>query len=499
MKKNLEKGGIISVIALLALGILIFLSAYFLSFVLSESKISRSQEAATKTYYLAEAGINEAIWKLKNDDTITDGDDPWEICFVSSTEACDCNYWTDTFIKNTDFLLPNSTTVVSIENSECARGEIIATSTLTLPNGKTAQRIVKTTVFKSLASPTKGSAVFSGGTSEDITIDSSKIKIFGNLFSNNNLIIRYQSQVDVYDNLDTEEEEGKVLVVNNLNLKNSTVSSTAMCAKNICNTTSTCVCTDTEKFQTCEENSCPPRPISVPIVDFDSFASTSFKTRAQTAQDAGLCQNLCNGAPCYCDGVPCSGNNKCVLDSNEFEDLLWAAGEGGTLILNSTSLPGIVYVEGPIEIRGGRHLIVNGALVADDTINIGEGYKWTKGGQTDEGFSQITINRPTATTTSGLLTKRKINFGQYSSFTTTTIIGAIYANDEIRLTSLPKSFTLRGGIIGRKLSFNSVWHWFNFILDNEIMLYGLGYKINNQTIEPLYSPIITIEHWEESY
>lgn len=495
---QIKQKGTVLVIAFLIMGVLMILGIYFLSFALTESRIAKSQTVGTQTYYLAEAGINEALWKLKYDETEEDGDVPWATCFVTSTASCgNCTSWSATFTRNTNLLVPNSTTTVTIQNSECARGRITATSTIALPGGRSAQRVVETTVFKSLASPTDGAAIFSGGSSENIDIDFSKIKAYGDLFSNHNLNIKWWSTVEVYDNATTVEAEGRILAVGNYNKSaGSTVSSTAICAKNICQTTSTCRCVEyPEKFQKCEENECPPKNISMPVVDFDSATSTSFKERASSTEAAGDCRVFCQQE----EGSPYQCSTKCVFDDDEFEELLWEVGENGTLTLNTTTTPGIVYVTGPVELRGGRHLVVNGALVADGTIDIGERYKWTKGGQKDEGYSQITVNRPTATTTAGLLTKAKINMGLYSSFTTTSITGVIYANDETRLVSLPKSFKVIGGIIARKLSFISVWEWFNFFVDNEIILYGLGYRIDGKTVKPEYSPIITVEHWEETY
>jgi len=61
--------GVISLIAFLSLGIFLLLGTYFLSLGLTETKITKSEEISAKTYYLAESGINEAIWKLENDET----------------------------------------------------------------------------------------------------------------------------------------------------------------------------------------------------------------------------------------------------------------------------------------------------------------------------------------------------------------------------------------------------------------------------------------------
>lgn len=493
-----QKKGTAIIIAFIIMGVLIISGLYFLSFTLTEGRIARSQTKSTQTYYLAEAGINKAIWKLKYDEfaTSTDGDAPWATCFVTSTAPCgNCLGWSATFSTSTNSLVPNSNITVTIQNSTstCAKGRIIATSTITLSGGKTAQRVIETTVFKALAGPTEGAAVFSGGASENIDINFSKIKVYGNLFSNNNLNISWWSTVEVYA---TSSGEGKVLAINNYNQSwTSSVTSTAICAKNICNTTTTCGCTDTDKFEECETGSCPPWSISTPLVDFDSATSTSFKTRAQAFENAGNCQVFCKKA----GQATTTCSTKCVFTATEFDDLLWEVREDGTLTLGTSAIPTITYVTGQVELKGGRHLVVNGALVADGTIDIGTKSKWTKGSEKDEGYSSITVNRPTATTTSGILTKVKINIGLYSSVTETIITGVIYANDEISLVSLSNSFTVRGGIIGRKLSFVSVWQWFNFILDNEIILYGLGYKIDGTTINPVYSPIVTVEHWEETY
>ncbi len=478
-----NENGVIIIIVSLTLGILFILGSYFLTFTLTESKISKSQETGTAVYYLGEAGINEATWKLKNDDTTADGDPAWASDFIDAGKNPDAfgNYWSASFAR-TDAL--GGSYAVAIQNTARARGEIIVTATTTFAGGKTARRVIKTSVFKSLDSPTEDSGVFSGGASENITIGATYLKVNkGNLFCNNNLNIKSGAIVKTYDNLDTVDIlEGQVLVANNLNIIASEIAtSTAICAKNEC----------TEKCQNYAPGSCPPSPVNVPLVDFDSGDPNSFKSRAQSAQDSGQCQVLCQKE----DESQYQCSNQCVFTATEFENILWEVRENGTTTLNNV----ITYVTGSIELRGGRRLVVNGALAVDDNIDIGERYSWAKYGENDGGFSQITINRPDSTKPSGLLTKRKINFGLYSSFQDINVVGVIYANDEIKLTSAPEAFNILGGIIARKLNLTSLWQWLNITLDNEIILYGLGYIIDGVSVAPIYSPIITIEHWEESY
>ncbi len=69
--------------ALIILSLLLLLGLYFSSFVLAEFNIAQSYVKSSQAYYLAEAGINEAIWKIKNDDTTSDGDPAWKIEFVT--------------------------------------------------------------------------------------------------------------------------------------------------------------------------------------------------------------------------------------------------------------------------------------------------------------------------------------------------------------------------------------------------------------------------------
>ena len=459
-----EKGTVL-IVSFLVLIVLLTLGGYFLTFAITESRISRSQVTATQTYFLAEAGANEAIWKLKNDAE-------WKNNFETPPG---CSTWSASFLKN-DTLLPNSSYRVQIQNSDCARGQIVATSTINIANGKTAQRVVKTKVFKAIGSLTSDSPFFSGGTSENIDINASVLNLYdGNIFSNNNAYISQWSKVSLFDDLDTEKVEGKALANNNLSVSwNSSLNATATCAENVCQ-------------GNCVEEGCPPSSISMPMVDFDSQDPNSYKSKASATQDSGLCNILCNGVPCA---------TKCIFTSSEFSDLLWQVGFNGILTLNNK----ITYVTGLVELKGGRRLVINGTLVADRTVNIGEDNCWANKGQKHCGFDQITVSDPGVGIPSGILTKAKMNFGPYSSSQDIEITGLVYANDEIRLVSLPRAFNLTGGLLGRKISVTSAWSAVNIYLDNTLIVEGIWAGLRPPGGEkPPYSPIVTIEHWEEAY
>ncbi len=485
--------GTVVIITFLILVTLMILGCYFLTFVLTETRISKSQEAGTQTYYLAEAGINEAIWKLKND---------WEQDFITCVNAVDCSdpacvNWSANFPRT---FSDGSGYNVAIQNSACGRGEVISTATLPLPEEKTTQRVVKTMVFKALGSPTEDGAIFTGGSSELIKInDDSKVKIEkGNLFCGSGLTIDGESVVEIYDNPITTDSEGQALVVGNLNVKSGSTLDVCevKCAANACSPyLSPCL----GKTGSCEK--CPPDDASIPLVDFDSdypecnIPLNSFKCRAQAAEDLGQCIVSCNGSSCF------SQPSKCIYSASEFEDLLSEVGEGGTLTLNLGNLPNIIfYIEsGTVELKQGCHLIVNGVLVVNDNIKIG---KKGLGGQ-------ITINQPDNKSPSGLLVRRDLDFGSLSALAFLSqpidITGVIYSLGKTNMTSVPESFNVLGGIIARKLELNSTPanadQWLNITLDNDIILYGLGYLIGGEAVTPNpdFSPIITIDHWEESY
>lgn len=464
-----QQKGVIVIIAFLALGTLLLLGSYFLSFTLTEARISKSQKVAVKTYYLTEAGINEAIWKLKNDSVWKDG-----------FETGDCDNWLASFTRN---YIQGSTTTVSIQNSQCARGEIIATSTLALAKGKTAQRVIKVKVLKSLGSLTENSPLFAGAPSGESDIYASILNVYnGNIFINNNLNIKVGSQVSVYDDpatptsTDPENQEGQVLAVGNVKVSlTSNLHSSSICAKNECS-------------GPCQK--CPADLVNMPAIDFDSDNPNSYKSKAEAA---GQC--LVEGKNSSDHTVITS--DQCLFSEDQFEELLWEIGKGGILILNpGGSASPIYYVEGGIDLKGEREIEVNGVLVAEETVNIGEKSKW-KG---DYGFNQITINDPGQDIPSGLLTKGKMNFGFYSSFRDINVTGIIYSLEEIRLTSFLDTFNVKGGIIARKFSLISGWGSLNIDLDEDIIKEGIwGGPQPPGEEKPPYSPVVTVEHWEETY
>lgn len=472
--KERNKGTII-IISLLAMFAILLLGIYFLSFTTTGFKISKSQIHAMQTYYLSEAGINEAVWKIKNDNS-------WKECFTSSTDSCDCDDWSTSTIIDTSSLLEGSSYSISIKDSSCARGEVsvIANSSF---NGDISKRVIKTKIFQPLASLTEDSAVFSGSPSGVINIRSSEIDIYsGNFFSSSDINIKKNSTVNIYDDPNTTAQEGLALAVKNVNLSSdSTLYSSSTCAKNSCEEH----CPGYSSTTT----SCPPSPIDVPAVDFDSTSSYSYKSRAQKAQDQNQCRVLCNGTIC---------SNNCIFSEDDFSDLLKKVGNGGTLKLDylaNGSATSTYYVEGGITLKGGRSLDVDGVLIADDDVSVGESLCW----DWDCGLDQLIVTDPGKGIPSGVLTKGGISFGSYLS--TTTVKGLLYCLGDMDLTSLSNTFDVTGGMIASKFSLSSLLSPLEFHLDNDIIregIWGGPVPLENKS-SAYYSPVVTIEHWEEVY
>ncbi|MCX6759982.1 MAG: hypothetical protein NTW46_01405 [Candidatus Nealsonbacteria bacterium] len=207
--------------------------------------------------------------------------------------------------------------------------------------------------------------------------------------------------------------------------------------------------------------SCPPDSGDLPLVDFSSSDPNSFKSRAQAAQSLSQCQILCNGNPC---------SAKCVLTANEFSSLLSSA---GAIVINNE----ITFVSGSISVSS-KNLTINGILISANDINVSS--------------STITVNRPDDQSPSGLMAERKMSV----SSSALNLAGVIYSSDQMNMSST--SGTITGAILARKINYSSLPS-LTINLDNDIISYGLGYAVEGEPVNPTFSPVITIDHWEESY
>jgi len=450
-KVYIREKGVILIFALLILSIILFTSSYFISFSLTGSKISLSQVNATKAYYLAEAGAEEAIFKLKNDVS-------WKNAFETQPTIADpnCLSWSIPDYEKIPALFDQGSYKINIENLGCARAKITSISTIIVGGQKVAQRMIKTEVFKSINVNNNISnfGIFTGGSSENITISSADpFNVHnGSIFSNNKIKLQFWSKVNV---------DEKALANNKIDISSwpfiSYLNASSICANNICE-------------GDCSEG-CPPARISMPSLDFNLYSQASKNND--------------------CSLIRTDGETDCYFSSSEkFEKMLWD--NYPNIILN-----GVIYVNGDINIRAGQDMVVNGTLVsgANRDINIGEENAWFRSEwpYVRYGYCGIKIYRPNENSPSGILAQKKINIGGWfgTGLESLYIEGLIYSGHEMKISSVNSPIEIHGGVATSKFTLSSMWNGIDIYLDSDVIIDTFGGSE--------YSSVISINHWEEEY
>jgi Tfp pilus assembly protein PilX len=399
-----KRKGIALLNTLLFMSLILFLALYFINFSITENRISESQITGMKTYYLAEAGVSQMIWKLKNDAT-----------YKNSFETNPT--WTANFTSNNPFGTNSGSYTVSIANTGLAHGDIISTGSFNI-NGKTSQRVIKTKVFKAMGQITSaGNSVYADG---NIDISSSVVNYNnGSSHSNGNYIVNGNTDLYIEDNL---EATGNY----NSNWQADVIVGGAIYAANYPNGAAAV--------------------IEMPAVDFNSGAPASMKNMASI-----------------------------IYTENEFENLI---NSNSTLTLNDP----IIYVSGDVEIEKTINLTINGLLVVQGNFEVDSNNNKT---------INLTINHA-AGSPAGIMAMDKIEFDETKG--DININGVIYANNQVNITNITSSsanFTVTGGIIGRKVTITSCSRPININYE--------GTAILDSFFETEFSPVITVEYWEEEY
>lgn len=406
-----NKKGVALLITILLMTLILFMAMYFLSFTLTEKKIAHSQAWGAKTYYLAEAGINEMVWQLKNNPS-------YETSFETNPS------WTTEFTRNNPFGADSGSYTVSITNSALAHGEIISTGMIDVGEGKTSQRIIKTSVYRAMGEGGVELGDNCGYADGNIDISASLVNFYnGSAYSDNNFTVNLISTV----NIDTD--------LNVVNIYNKSGLSTVNVGGNI---------------YAANMPKGPAAEVDMPAVDFDSEDPGSYKNIADV-----------------------------VYTSAQFDTMI---ANNSTITLNDP----ITYVETDVDFYGNKDLIVNGLLVVERDFQVGR--KLCRGFSC--GLADVTVNH-TEGEPSGILAKRKVYF--YTFTGTINVNGVVYASDQLTVTGIPfgLNFNAQGGLVSRKLTITSVWSPINITRNEEIINSTLGVAE--------FSPVITVEHWEEEY
>lgn len=282
----------------LILGVFLLIGTAFFTLISFERKIASSQESTFETYYLAEAGIAEVIYKLRNDAVWRDEFEDGTINRTLSREGG---------------LVEGGSYEVSIDSTQTGEAEIIALGKWDIA-GTTAQRVVKIKVIRATnPNPLAQMATYSD---EDTNVNLSFVTVeSGNMFANDDLDLFAWSRADI---------TGKAMAADEIHLyAGSDLNASEGCWAVNC--PSGC-------------SSCHPAPdhVDMPMLDFDSADENSYKSRATAIYSEAEFKDLLNN------------NNPLVLDN----EVTYVEGDvrikkGHSLILN-----GLLVADGSIIFGG---------------------------------------------------------------------------------------------------------------------------------------------------
>jgi len=230
--------GVELIMTILLMTLILFLAIYLLDAALTESRIAKSQSWGAKTYYLAEAGIQDMVWKLKNDATYKQN-------FQTVAD------WTASFTRTDPFGSGSGSYAVSIANTSPAHAEITASSSIGLGSGVSSQRIIQTDVYQALGNTALGD--ITGYGDHDLNISNSRVNVYdGSLYVNHDLEVSGSSLISIDKDLNAVHDYTKDFTA-------------TVTVKGVIHS---------------PDNPPAPAEVDVPAVDFDSKQSTSYKNKA---------------------------------------------------------------------------------------------------------------------------------------------------------------------------------------------------------------------------
>lgn len=139
------------------------------------------------------------------------------------------------------------------------------------------------------------------------------------------------------------------------------------------------------------------------------------------------------------------------------------------------NLTGIHYVTGNITISGAKIItITNGALVSDGNITI-------------SGAVNMTISQADTSTPAGLIAKNNIVFNSAANI---NMKGILYGNNTCDIGHAALNLTIDGAIICMNTNLKGAA---NMTVNNNPQ--RTGAVLGNKS----FSPVVTVEHWEEEY
>lgn len=335
--------GFILIIASMMLTTLLVIGSYIITIANTESTIAHSQMTATKTYYAAESGIYEMLWKLENDQTLRGA-------FIAGELS-------QATVINRSSVFGNTAAgyMVNVSSTAPAEAVIIATSTHDLFSNQ-SQRVVKVSIVRATGTSTEWElSGYAGGRGSNqngnLTLDGSGLVATfngGQIHANQNL--KLQKGEVVFN--DAIVSASNNIIVNSgatLTLNSSTQSS-------------------------------PTSSIDMPQIDFDSSDPSSWRNRATLVLDADDFEDLpdgttLNGIIYVTDDAEWVNKNLTVQGTlvfeNDFEVRLTTSGKTLTINFDPVYGGGILTKEDfELTLRNGGIANIQGLIYASQGLAI---------------------------------------------------------------------------------------------------------------------------------
>jgi Tfp pilus assembly protein PilX len=338
--KKIPQTGFVLIMAVFVLATLLILGSYILSISHTDNSISTAQSFATKNYYLAEAGINDMLWKIQNDTATKEA-------FLTGT--LNNSY---TINRENVFGDDNASYTVAAFNTAPTEAWVIATSTYQI-GSSASQRVVKTYITKPIGSaPTWEFGLFAGGRGNqqngNFTFTGAGIVLVANggrLHSNQ--VFKVQgSEVVVNGGSVTSSNVINIVAGGKLTLNNSVQES-------------------------------PTTTVDMLQIDFDSDDPNSWKNRATVTYTQSQFQNLPNNTTLngiiYVTGdANVTGKNMTINGVLVAKKSIKITNAGRTFRVNADSIygGGLLAKEDVNMTTSGGTVLVNGIIYAGDDLDL---------------------------------------------------------------------------------------------------------------------------------
>jgi|GEM_PF-851255 len=308
---NQLKNGYVTIVVLILMMVLVAAIYFYAHSLFSELTIARNNKGAAVAFSLAEAGVQEAIYRVQYDSSTRDK-------FMNSSDG-------ETTFSHTPALLSQGGYSVTIQNNAKASAIVTSVGTYQIGALRTARREIKVGIAQADTPPPypyDGGIYASGSGAGSSIADTdfwyAPVKIYnGGILSNRDINFKFGTIVNVEKSVEAGDD-----VVN----QQSTVNCSCLIEDD----------GDPETPQCSDNPGCVPLE-GAPAKDIPAIDFESYKTQAKN-------------------------QNQYFTSQKDFKDLIPKSG--------SRTFSGVVFIDGPLDIDWARTITMNGVIAASGSITI---------------------------------------------------------------------------------------------------------------------------------